>query len=141
MANVFNQISWNIEKYLQQNVSGELDAWMNDEVYVPKKKSNKPNREEPTMMNQEERREDEEMGKNLQDFSLFLRAFEGDILRLTALGSHSEADFSDNVHRGSLHKYAVITWTENQAMVSVSHPFEVLIELEKIFAINLELDW
>ena len=67
MANVFNQISWNIEKYLQQNVSGELDAWMNDEVYVPKKKSNKPNREEPTMMNQEERREDEEMGKNLQE--------------------------------------------------------------------------
>ena len=42
---------------------------MNDEVYVPKKKSNNQKSKEPTMMNQEERGADEQMGKNLQEKS------------------------------------------------------------------------
>ena len=40
---------------------------MNDEVYVPRKKSNKQKSKEPTMMNQEEQQEDKPIVKNLQE--------------------------------------------------------------------------
>ena len=40
---------------------------MNDEVYVPKKKSNKPKCKESTMMNQDKKGEDEPMFENLQE--------------------------------------------------------------------------
>ena len=40
---------------------------MNDEVYVPKKKSNKQKSNKPTMINQEEQQEVEPMTKSLQE--------------------------------------------------------------------------
>ena len=40
---------------------------MNDEVYVPKKKSHKQKSKESTMMNQDEKREDEPRFENLQE--------------------------------------------------------------------------